>query len=430
VAFSFQAVMFYLYPNKKTTPMTTETHLTAEDVRNIINREIQKEFASLVAIRRTLHEHPELSGEEIKTAALVATELERLGLAVQRNVAGHGVVGVLRGGRATATSKVVALRADMDALPLPEETKHNFPSQVPNVMHACGHDAHTASLIGAARVLASIKNELAGTVKFIFQPSEEVVPGGAKPMLDAGVFDNPKVDVVFGEHVMTAIPVGKAGFFNGAIMASADEIYITVKGIGGHASTPHKAIDPIVISAYIITALQTLISRSTNPFEQSVVTIGSIHGGTATNIIPNEVKIEGTFRAMNETVRFDLHKKMRTIVEGTALALGGTAELEIRIGYPATINDSSITQFAMTAAAELLGKDNVIQAEPSMGAEDFGYYLQAAAGTFWRLGIRNEAIDAVHAIHSTHFDLDENSMKVGAGLFAYLTWKYLNDAGK
>ncbi|MCS7012254.1 MAG: M20 family metallopeptidase [Chloroherpetonaceae bacterium] len=400
--------------------------MNTEQIKAAISAETDKIFDEVVALRREFHRYPELAYEEVRTAGIVAEYLEGLGLEVQRGVAKTGVVAHLNGAAANGSSKVVALRADLDALPMPEETTHAFRSAIEGRMHACGHDAHTATLLGAAKVLSSLRAHLQGTVKFIFQPSEEKIPGGAKPMLEAGIFKDRTPDAVFGQHCMPQVPVGKVGFYAGAMMAAADELYITVKGRGGHGSAPHRTSDPIVAAVQIVTSLQTIVSRNMPPAAPVVVSITAIHGGSATNIIPNEVHMMGTLRTMDETVRELAHTRLKDIVHFTGKAMGVEAEIEIRKGYPVLINDKAMTEFAFKAAQEYLGEEHAVHAEPVMGAEDFAYFLQVCPGTFWQLGVGNAARGIVHNIHSTQFDIDEEALRVGTGFMSYLAWKFLS----
>lgn len=402
--------------------------MTGEQIKTEIATETDKIFDELVALRRDFHRYPELAYEEVRTSCIVAEYLEGLGCEVQRGVAKTGVVAHLRGDLATSSSKVVALRADLDALPMPEETLHTFRSTIAGKMHACGHDAHTAALLGVAKVLSTLRAHLAGTVKFIFQPSEEKIPGGAKPMLDEGIFNDRPPSAVFGQHCIPQVPVGKVGFYAGPMMAAADELYITVQGKGGHGSAPHRTSDPIVAAVQIVTSLQTIVSRNMPPGSPVVVSITAIHGGSATNIIPNEVQMMGTLRTMDESLRELAHARLKDLVHFTGKAMGVVAEIEIRRGYPVLINDQTMTDFAFRAAQEYLGEDNALQAEPIMGAEDFAYFLQVCPGTFWQLGVGNAARGIVHNIHSTQFDLDEEALRVGTGFMSYLAWKFLASA--
>jgi amidohydrolase len=396
-------------------------------IKQKIQTVVNQVQAELIEIRRDLHRHPELASEEYRTAKIVSTYLRDLGLEVEQGIATTGVVAHLKGDNPIDASKVIALRADMDALPIQEETTHLFQSTVQGKMHACGHDAHTASLLGVAKILSSLKSEFAGTVKFIFQPSEEKIPGGAKPMLDAGIFQNPKPQAVFGQHCIPQLPVGKIGFYAGAMMAASDELYFTIRGVGGHGSAPHRAKDPIVAAMQLVTALQTIVSRNMPPAEAVVVSICAIHGGSATNIIPNEVKMMGTLRTMNETLREQAWQRLRDITYHTAKAMGVEAELEIRQGYPVLINDKTMTEFAAQCSEEYLGAENTLVPEPIMGAEDFAYFLQSTAGSFWQLGVGNPSKGIIHNIHSSQFDIDEEALRIGAGFTSYLTLKFLSE---
>ncbi|ACF14148.1 amidohydrolase [Chloroherpeton thalassium ATCC 35110] len=383
-------------------------------------------FDEVVELRRDIHRHPELAFEEKRTSQLAANYLRELGYEVTQGVAKTGVVADLKGGKATATSKTIAFRADMDALPMNEENSHNFCSTKPNVMHACGHDAHTAMMLGAAKILASLQAELPGSIKFIFQPSEECAPGGAKLMLESGLFADKIPDAIFGQHCMPQVPVGKIGFLSGAMMAAADELYINVFGKGGHASAPHRANDPILAAVQIVNSLQTIVSRNFPPHEPAVLTIAAINGGSATNIIPNEVKMKGTYRTMNEEWREIGHQRIEEIVHATAKAMGVRAEIEIRKGYPAVVNDKNMTEFAIDLSREYLGEANTITPEPMMAAEDFAYFLQACKGAYWMLGVGNEEKGIVHNIHSTHFDIDEEALRIGTGFVSYLAMNFLS----
>ena len=336
----------------------------------------------LIEIRRTIHANPELAFEEHETSALAKQTLDELGIETSR-VARTGVIGTLRG---KSDGACVALRADMDALPIHEETGLPFASKKPGLMHACGHDAHTTMALGAAMILSTIRDEIQGTIKFLMQPSEELLPGGAPSMIADGALNDPAVDVIFGQHVLPLQEAGQLGFFSGSMMASTDELYITIKGKSGHAAIPQDAIDPILTAAEVITSLQKIVSRTLDPFEKGVVTISKVEGGHTTNVIPDMVQMEGTMRAMNEDWRKETHQRIETIVRNVCEANGATFELEIRQGYPALWNDPSTTQFARVEAEHLIGEQNVFTAKPMMGAEDFAYYLQQVPGTFWWIG--------------------------------------------
>ncbi|MBP7400771.1 MAG: amidohydrolase, partial [Chitinophagales bacterium] len=311
-------------------------------------------FEEIRSIRRHLHTHPELSFEEYNTAAFIAEKLTEFGIPFTPNIAKTGIVGIISG---KEKGKTIALRADMDALPITEANDIDYKSQNAGVMHACGHDVHTACLLGAAKILNTLKDSFSGTIKLIFQPSEERLPGGANEMIKAGVLQNPQVDFMFGQHVFTPYKVGTLAFCPGKMMASTDELYITITGKGGHAAYPHQLIDPVVISAQIITALQQLVSRSTSPTEPAVVSIGKVIANGATNVIPDSVYMEGTLRAMHEDVRKMLQEKIKTTIHGIANAMGANAEVEIKIGYPSLINDIQLTERTITNAKEYLGKE-------------------------------------------------------------------------
>jgi amidohydrolase len=379
-----------------------------------------KYYDDVVTLRRTIHSNPELAFEENETSALVASTLEKYGVEVRRGVAKTGVVGTIKGKN---KGKVIALRGDMDALPILEATGLPFASKNTGKMHACGHDAHTSIALGAAMILSELKDELNGEVRFLFQPSEERVPGGAPFMIEDGALDG--VDEIYGLHVIAQNDAGTVGFFPGEMMASADELFFTIKGRSGHGARPQYAIDPIVTSAQVIMALQTLISRNIDPFSQGVITIGSIHGGFAPNIIPEEVKLVGTVRAMTKEWRDYAHKRIVEIVEGVCAANGATCDILIDKGYPVLSNHPEQTMFADEAARELFGSDRVFKAERLMGAEDFAYYLEKVPGTFYRLGIRNEKMGITADIHNDHFTIDEEALRTGIAMQAYLAVKAL-----
>lgn len=387
----------------------------------------RKIFPDVVKVRRHLHQFPELAFQEVRTGEFIAEELERLKIAVNRGIGKAGLVGLIEG---EGEAGVVAIRADMDALPIIEESGVPFASKYPGKMHACGHDAHMSMLVGAAKILSELKSQMNGSVKLVFQPSEEKNPGGAPSMIKDGVLNNPDVDAIFGQHITTDLPVGKFGFRHGPMMASADEIYITVEGKGGHGASPHRAIDPIVISAEIICSLQNVISRMKDPLEPSVLTIGSIHGGTTTNVIPDEVKLSGTFRAMNEKWR----KKGLALIERTAMevasAFGGSCRVEISIGYPVLINGEKETDLAKKSAENLFGKRSVSELKPVMGAEDFSYFLQKVPGTFWWIGTGNKKLGATASIHNSKFRIDENSLTYGSAMLAFTALEYLRTRGQ
>ena len=381
-------------------------------------------FDDVVANRRHLHSHPELSFHEVETSAFVAKKLDELGLAYER-MADNGLVALIKGEK--PSDQVVALRADMDALPILEANDVPYKSQNTGVMHACGHDAHTSSLLGTAKILTSLRSEFGGTVKLIFQPAEEKLPGGASLMIKEGVLQNPTPQAVIGQHVMPFIDAGKVGFRAGKYMASADEIYVTVKGKGGHAAQPQQNIDPVLITAHILTALQQVVSRFADPKTPSVLSFGKVIANGATNVIPNEVYLEGTFRTMDEEWRAEAHIKMKKLAEGIAESMGGSCDFNIMKGYPFLVNEEKLTASARGFAVEYLGKENVLDLDIWMAAEDFAYYSQVADSCFYRLGTRNESRGITSSVHTPTFDVEESALQLSTGLMAYLAVKQLGN---
>ncbi len=378
----------------------------------------------VIANRRYLHQHPELSFHEKNTSAFVASKLDQLCIPYER-MAGNGLVALLKGEK--ASDQVVALRGDMDALPITEANDVSYKSQNPGVMHACGHDVHTSSLLGTAQILNQLKADFGGTVKFIFQPAEEKLPGGASLMIAEGVLENPKPQAVIGQHVMPLIDAGKVGFRAGKYMASTDEIYVTVKGKGGHAAQPQQNIDPVIITAHILTALQQVVSRFADPKSPSVLSFGKVIANGATNVIPNDVYLEGTFRTMDEKWREEAHVKMKKMAEGIAESMGGRCDFEIRKGYPFLINEEKLTARVRGFAEDFLGKENVLDLDIWMAAEDFAYYSQVADACFYRLGTRNEERGIISSVHTPTFDIDESALELSTGLMAYLAVKQLGN---
>jgi amidohydrolase len=381
-------------------------------------------FGGVVANRRHLHAHPELSFHEIETSAFVARKLEEMGLEYHK-MADTGLVALIKGDK--PSDQVVALRADMDALPILEANDVPYKSQNNGVMHACGHDVHTSSLLGTASILTRLKSQFGGTVKLIFQPAEEKLPGGASLMIKEGVLENPKPAAVFGQHVMPLIDAGKVGFRAGKYMASTDEIYVTVHGKGGHGAQPQQNIDPVIITAHILTALQQVVSRFADPKNPSVLSFGKVIANGATNVIPNEVYLEGTFRTLDEKWRADAHIKMKKMAEGIAESMGGSCEFNIMNGYPFLINEEKLTRRTRGHAEDYLGKENVLDLDIWMAAEDFAYYSQVADSCFYRLGIRNESRGITSSVHTPTFDIDETALNVSTGLMAYLAVKQLGN---
>ncbi|MEY4629812.1 MAG: hypothetical protein RLZZ595_2138 [Bacteroidota bacterium] len=373
-------------------------------------------FEEYRSIRHHLHANPELSFKEFETSKFVQAQLSKLGIPFT-TMGTTGVVALLQG---KPSDRIIALRADMDALPIHEENKVPYVSKHDGVMHACGHDVHTTCLLGAARILNELKDQWDGTIKLIFQPGEEKNPGGASILIKEGVLTNPVPQRIYGQHVHPQLEVGRMNFASGKVMASADEIYITVKGKGGHAAKPNLTADTILTASQIVNALQQVISRNNNPLFPSVLSICSMQGGFTTNVIPSEVKMMGTFRAMDEKWRFEAHERIRTIVESTAKANGAEVELEISIGYPSVINDPATTETARSLACSLIGEANVGEAEISLGAEDFGFYTQEIPGCFFRLGTGNVKRGIVSGVHTPTFDIDEEAIKMGISMMAYL----------
>ncbi len=394
----------------------------------MIHPELIKKIATqnhneVVTIRRYLHMNPELSFQEFETAKFVAAKLKEMGITFQDNVAGTGLVGIIKGKK--DNGKVVALRADMDALPIQEENNIDYKSKNNGVMHACGHDAHTASLLGAASILNELKENFDGSIKLIFQPGEEKIPGGASLMIKEGVLENPKPLSVIGQHVMPLIPSGKVGFRSGIYMASTDELYLKVKGKGGHGAMPHLNIDPVLITSHLIVAMQQIVSRVTNPTMPSVLSFGKVIANGATNVIPNDVYIEGTFRTLNEQWRNEAHQRMLDLAHQLVQSMGGQLEFEIRKGYPVLINDEDLTANVKNNAIDYLGSENVLDLDIWMAAEDFSFYSQLVPACFYRLGTRNESKGIISSVHTNTFDIEEDSLKTGSGLMAYLAIKEL-----
>jgi len=377
--------------------------------------------------RRYLHSHPELSFREFETAKYVASTLRKFGLQPVEGIAQTGVYALIEG--KNPSKKVIALRADIDALPINETNNISYKSGNPGVMHACGHDAHTSSLLGTANILYQLKDQFEGTVKLIFQPGEEKAPGGASLMIKEGILKNPKPTNILGQHVMPLLPVGKIGFKEGLYMASADEIYITVKGRGGHGAMPDRNIDPVLIASHLIVALQQVVSRYATPTTPTVLSFGKVIAEGATNIIPDEVKIEGTFRTLNEDWRREAKIKMKKLVEGLVASMGGTCDFNILDGYPFLYNNEILTRRNKEFAIEYMGKENVVDLDIWMAAEDFAFYSQEIDACFYRLGVRNEAKGITSNVHTPSFNIDEDALEIGSGLMAWLAIRELETKG-
>ena len=381
-------------------------------------RQLAKDHAAeFIEIRHHLHAHPELSYEEYDTSAFVQQKLQSWGIPFVV-MAKTGVVGLLKG--KNPDKRVVALRADMDALPITEENDIAYKSVKPGVMHACGHDVHTTCLLGAARILHSLKDEWEGTVKLIFQPGEEKNPGGASLMIADGVLENPKPEKIIALHVHPGLEVGRLSFRNGMVMASADELYITIKSKGGHAAAPQFTADTILIASQLVVSLQQIISRNNSPVNPSVLSITSFQGGHTTNVIPSEVKLMGTFRAMDEAWRFKAHELIRKQTTELVHALGAEASIHIDVGYPFVLNDEALGNAARQKAEEYMGAGNVEETELRMGAEDFAYYSHQVPACFFRLGAGNKAKGITSGVHTPTFNIDENAIEIGMGMMAWL----------
>lgn len=377
----------------------------------------------VVEYRRYLHANPELSYQEFNTVKYVDEKLRSFGINKIESLATTGLVAEVKG--KNPDKKTIALRADMDALPIVEANNVPYKSKNEGVMHACGHDVHTSSLLGTAKILNEVKDQFEGTVRFLFQPGEEKNPGGASYMIKDGALENPRPAGIIGQHVFPLLPAGKIGFREGMYMASADEIYLRVIGKGGHGAAPDLAIDPIVIASHIIIALQQIISRNASPKQPTVLTFGNIIGKGATNIIPDEVNIAGTFRAMNEVWRESGLEKIKKMAESIAEGMGGRCEVDISRGYPYLENNPELTRRLKLAAEEYVGKENVYDIDITLGAEDFAYYSQIIPASFYRLGTSNVEKGIKSYVHTPTFDIDEDALKIGPGLMAWMAVKEL-----
>ncbi len=375
----------------------------------------------LIGIRREIHMYPELGFEEVKTSRLISEWLERFGLEVQKGVAGTGVIGLLRG---KSQGKTVAIRADMDALPIEELNEVPYASKIKGKMHACGHDAHVTILLGVARIFSSLRDQIKGNIKWIFQPAEEG-GGGGKRMVEEGVLENPRVDAIFGAHVFPQIEIGKVGICKGKALASADRFIIKLIGQSGHAASPHLAKDPILAAGHLITQIHSIVSREVDPLESAVITIGKVSGGTAFNIIPDEVELLGTVRALSPEIQEKMKKRIEEAVRGVTQTFGMRYDFEYEYGYPVLINEPEMIQLVASACAKGIGEENIVEVPPSMGAEDFAFYLEKVPGAFFRLGIRNESKGVVHPYHNSRFDIDEDVLPFGVEMFIRIVDRFL-----
>lgn len=376
----------------------------------------------LIAVRQHIHAHPELSFQEYKTSEFIQSKLDEFGVSYKAGVAGTGIIALIEG--KNPSKKVIALRADIDALPIVEANDVPYKSLNEGIMHACGHDVHTSVVLGAARILQQVRDEFEGTVKILFQPGEEKHPGGASLMIKDGALENPKPDAILGLHVHPSMEVGRLGFRAGKYMASADEIYITIKGKGGHAAAPHLTTDTILIASHLVVSLQQIISRNNNPFSPSVLSICAFNGGHTTNVIPSEVKLMGTFRAMDEVWRFKAHELIYKQARELVHAMGAEIDIDILVGYPVVDNNEEVTTKARAYAEEYMEKENVEDTELRMGAEDFAFYSQVIPACFFRLGTANKTEGITSGVHTPTFNVDERAIEIGMGTMAFLATQF------
>ena len=381
----------------------------------------------IIAIRHHIHAHPELSFHEKETADFISQKLTAYGLPHQRNVGGYGITGLIQSSN-QGPAKVVALRAELDALPITEKNQVDYRSKNDGVMHACGHDVHASALLGALKILDKLKHRFPGTVKFIFQPAEEKLPGGASLMIKDGVLENPKPDVIIAQHVFTPLKAGTAGFRGGMYMASADEIYITVKGKGGHAAEPKNVINPVFGAARLLAKLEELMAALAQATIPTIMTFGKITGAGATNVIPDEVTIDGTLRTMDENWRKQVHDKIRRVVSGFSENDVCKADVNIETGYPCLVNDEKITGAAKELAEEYLGKENIKDLDIRMASEDFAFYSQQTPSCFYRIGTGNPEKGITSSVHTPTFNIDEEALEIASGMMAWIAINLLTAA--
>lgn len=391
-------------------------------MHNSIKEKIDQMGDWLVETRRTIHSHPELSLEEFETSKLISDCLDSLGFEVKKGMAKTGVVGLLKGIR---TGRTVAIRADMDALPITEAEQVVYASKIKGKMHACGHDAHTTILLGVAKYFSTIQDKLVGNIKFIFQPAEEIGMGG-KMMVEEGVLKNPKVDAIFGFHVFPNVPVGKIGVFMREGLAGADKFNIVISGKGGHGAYPHVCKDPILAASHLITQIHSIVGRNVNALDSAVVSVGVVRGGTAINIIPDEVEILGTIRCFKSEVRQNVISKIEQMARGIAFSFGMDCRFECGNGQPALINDPELSKLVVTACSKGVGKENIEILSPLMGSEDFAFYLEKCPGSFFGLGTHNEEKGIVNYLHSNLFDIDENVLTLGVEMVVRIVDEFLD----
>ena len=397
--------------------------MTTKELLSIVQEKAKANLETVTDWRRHLHQNPELSFQEENTSKYISEKLDELGIEHTRRIAQNGIVGIIEG---NDQGPVCALRADMDALPILEANEVSYKSQNEGVMHACGHDAHTASLLGAAKILQETKSNWKGTVKLIFQPAEEKAPGGAKQMISEGVLENPTVNHVVGQHVFPYLEAGQIGIRPGMYMASADEIYLKVIGKGGHAAAPEHNIDPVLIASHLVVALQQVISRRASPKTPTVLSFGKVVANGATNVIPNEVHLEGTFRAMNEEWREEAHGIITKLARELAESMGGSCEVNIVKGYPYLENNPELSSYLKEAAQEYVGEENVFDLDIWMAGEDFAYFTHNAPSCFYRFGTGNKAEGITSPVHSPTFNIDEKSLETGMGFMAWSAIRLLN----
>lgn len=382
-----------------------------------IKRLAHSNYPEFIEVRRHLHKHPELSYLEFETSSFIQEKLQSIGIPFQV-MATTGVIGLIEG--KNPSSRIIALRADMDALAIQEENEIDYKSTRDRVMHACGHDVHTACLLGAAKILQETKDNWEGTVKLIFQPGEEKNPGGASLLIKEGVLENPRPEGIVALHVHPGLALGQLSFRSGTVMASADELYFTIKSKGGHAAAPHLTNDTIVAASHLVVSLQQIISRNNNPFNPSVLSISSFQGGHTTNVLPSEVKLMGTLRCMNEEWRFKAHELIRKHVQHLGEAMGVDMSVHIDVGYPTVMNNEQLNHSASMLASDYFGAEHIEETEMRMGAEDFGFYAQQIPACFFRLGVMNKAKGITSGVHTPTFNIDEDAIEKGIGIMAWL----------
>lgn len=394
-----------------------------------LHAEIDEILPGLIADRRYLHENPELGCEEFITSAFVIERLQSLGVEdIRTEINVTGVTGLIHGTRVSeGEPRVLLVRADMDALPIHEENDVEYRSQIDGKMHACGHDAHTAILLGLARVLSDRRDQFSGTVKLLFQPSEERGPGGARLMIEAGVLENPHVDACLALHMAQDEPLGTITIREGAMLAASDRFAITIQGKGGHAAHPNHTVDPVVVGAHLITALQTIVSRNVDPIQPAVITVGSLHSGEAANVIPDTAQLLGTVRTLDADVQALIVRRIEEVATGVCEAMGATASYEYTYGVPATVNAPEMARLVRDAAIQVVGEENVIAPPPSMGGEDYSYFLQARPGAMFMVGSNNPEKGLIWGHHHPRFDIDEESLASGLETMALSALTYLNE---